>query len=114
VAITSVTILHRVNGRLKPTRTLYHGETARFVMAWRIEPSSATGVSAQLVIQRAGKSIYQRPMHARNGAHGGTFWTDVRLQKSQALGRLVADFRVTLGVTAHRSLAFSVVRSTGR
>lgn len=107
-SITSVTILHRVNGRLTTTRKLLHGESARFVMAWRIQPATAKGISAELVIQKAGKTIYHRSMHAKNGSHGGTFWTDLRLRAQQAIGKLIADFRLTLGV--HRSLSFTVVQ----
>jgi len=112
--ISSTHILRHSGRRLTATRTLNHGDRARFVVAWSVNQRTSLGATGELEIMKDQQVLYGHTMRGRSGAVGGVLHADVRLTSPLAVGNLVPRFTVQLGSSTKRSLSFTVAASPAR
>ena len=106
--IMKVQLLHHVKGKLKTTKALHVGEKGRFAVFWSASNPSqpSSGATGDLLITKSGKALYHGAMRA---ASAGEFSLGLRFRSRSAIGKLVAQFTVTLGeARATRQLKFQV------
>jgi len=108
--IKKVEVLHKVKGHWKATKTVHRNETVRFVLQWgtgsgtRIQPTSGW-----LTVVQGKKTILQSQKRNKKIQKSGTFHWDIKVTSKVPTGKLVAQFVVTTGPTAQKSVKFSVI-----